>query len=264
VDGAVVSALTVEFCGLPGAGKSHLVDEVRRALLELDVPVAVATTELATPTPKVARAGTKCRLAAYQLRRDPAHASRVASCLLHGAQRRVGDGPRQLLQWLAVQELLHRSTLGAGVHLLDEGPLQILWSVGLWGEPEPLLRLLEQAPARWRRTGVVVVVRVRPEVASIRLAERLAAHSRVESLRDPVERLRTLRRGSERLDDLVRRWERLDTPVLLADALDPGAARRLARQLRQLAAAMPVAAGSPPAPSDPATTPSSSERQEPP
>jgi hypothetical protein len=258
VDGPVVSALTVEFCGLPGAGKSHLVVEVRRALGELGVAATVVTSGLATPTPRSARAMTRGRLAARQLGRDPTHARDVASSVLHGGQRRPGDGPRQVLQWLAVQELLQRSASATGVHLLDEGPLQVLWSVGLWGESEPLLQCLEGSPARWRRADVLVVVQVSPEAACTRLAGRVTPHSRVEILTDPAERLQVLRRGRQRLDDLVRLWERLDSPVLTVHAGRTGAARRLARDLWEHGAAAPPLLRSP------IPAPSVSDRQEPP
>jgi hypothetical protein len=202
------STLAVEFCGLPGAGKSWLAPRVAGQLRRSGIPARLVS-GTTSPRPRAAaRAVAKVRLATSQLLREPVLAPIVIAAAARDPQRRARDRVPRLVHWLAAQEEMRRSTSTHGVSLLDEGPIQALWSIGLWGDHRPLLERLERWNHPLRLPDVLVVVRAHPDTADHRLTHRGAPHSRMERVTSHAERREHLRRGAILLDELVSHWER--------------------------------------------------------
>jgi hypothetical protein len=130
--------------------------------------------------------------------------ARVANAVLRSRQPGPADVAARFVQWQVAQSLLAAPNDDADVQVVDEGPVQCLWSVGLRGDVEPALRALE-ATARWRSADLLVVVRTDPAVAMTRLTTRRSQHSRVQQLPAHAQ-LAELRRGEQLLDRLVRWW----------------------------------------------------------
>lgn len=198
------SALLVEFCGLPGAGKSHLAAALVDGLRRRGIPARVGDASIAPDVAAVRRIPRKLLAAGREVLDDPAWAVRAGLAVAR-AERGAGDVVSRSLQWFVTHHVLDRATRRGGVHVFQEGVLQALWSIGMRGDPEPLLEALEAGATPWIRPQFLVVVHASTEVAAARLAARRSSHSRTQSLA-PDERTAELRRGQELLGCLVAWW----------------------------------------------------------
>lgn len=198
------SALLVEFCGLPGAGKSHLAAALVDGLGRRGIPARVGDASISPDVAAIRRIPRKLLAAGREVLDHPAGAVRAGLAVAR-AERSSGDVVSRSLQWFVTQRVLDRATPRGGVHVFQEGVLQALWSIGMRGDPEPLLEVLEAGATPWIRPQVLVVVNAPMEVAAARLAARRSSHSRTQALA-PDERTAELRRGQELLGCLVEWW----------------------------------------------------------
>lgn len=196
--------VVVELVGIPGAGKTYLSSAVCAGLTERRVPVSGPDVSLGPDAGLVGRLSRKSAATAAVGLRAPGTTLRVTTALVRSGQPTTRDLVARMVQWQVAQQQVRRARRRGGVLLLDEGPTQCLWSIGLRGDVAPMLDLLVDR-RRWRSPDVLVVVRTTPAVAAARLAGRASRHSRTQRL--PVEhRLAELVRGERLLDRLVEWW----------------------------------------------------------
>ena len=204
VGGAARGALLVEFCGLPGSGKSHLADALVAGLRREGIPARAGDASIAPDIAPVRRIPRKLLAAGREALADPAGAARVGLAIAR-AERDAADVISRSLQWFVTQRLLDRAAGRAGVHVFGEGVLQSLWSIGVRGDPDRLLEVLETGGAPWIRPRVLVVVNAPIDVAAARLGARRSTHSRTQAL-GARARTAELRRGRDLLASLVDWW----------------------------------------------------------
>lgn len=204
VDRRVVrSQRVVEFCGLPGVGKTSVVSGVAAGLAGLGL---MAEQVEAGIDPSVAiglRIGRKARLIVATAAAHPLTSARAAVSIAVG-QRTGADVVARPVQWMVTQALLETARHGSGVRLLDEGLLQAMWSIGLRGDVGGLLGVLAAGDG-WTEPDMVVVVEAPLETVRRRLDSRASVHSRTQSLPE-AERVEELRRGDELLQGLLEWW----------------------------------------------------------
>lgn len=194
----------VEFFGLPGVGKSYVAELTHRILSDLGIPARVVDRPVGVEVPAPVRIGRKLLLVAGQGLSHPVRSIRAVEAIV-AAQRDLPSGVSRSVQWLVTQALLARSRRSPGVHLLQEGVLQALWSVGLRGHPDDVIASLggDLEPV-W--PDIVVVVEAPIETVRARLGSRDSQHSRTERLTDD-ERDAELIRGEALVARLLARWE---------------------------------------------------------
>ena len=213
----------VEFCGLPGAGKSTLARAVVAQLRLRSVP----TTEvMATLGPDAARSARVARKLSSVLSgiREPGSARVVADVALRSAQRDRRDRLARPANLLVVRHAVTKARRRPGVHVLDQGPLQEWWSAALRADDTQVLEMA--ARDRAPRADLVVQVQTPIEVLVDRLEARGARQSRLEAL-DAEARVGELQRGESLLaaliDQLVHSPDPESPTVLTVDGLDPTA-----------------------------------------
>ncbi len=197
-------ALLVEFCGRPGAGKSHLATALVDALRRRGIPARAGDASVSPDVAAIRRSPGKLRAAGREVLDDPAGSARAGLAVAR-AERSAGDAVSRSMQWFVTQRVLDRAIRRGGVHVFQEGVVQALWSIGLRGDPERLLEVLEAGDAPWIRPQLLVVVNAPVEVAAARLGARRSSHSRTQALAAD-ERTVELRRGHELLGCLVEWW----------------------------------------------------------
>jgi hypothetical protein len=213
-------SFSVELVGIPGAGKSHLAAAAAAELAARGIPVAQPQAQLGPSVPvgrRLARKSVTCAASALV---SPGTTARVVRGIVRSHQPRQADVVGRLVQWLVAQDLTGRTARWAGVSLLDEGLVQALWSIGVRGNVEPVLRVLDTS-ARWHAPDLLVVVGVAPELALSRLAARPSRHSRTQRLAEHA-RLPELERGAELLDRLVQWWSASRDVLVLDGAAEGG------------------------------------------
>jgi hypothetical protein len=203
-DEAAQRSLLVEFCGLPGAGKSHLAAALVDGLRCRGIAAHAGDAWISPDVAAIRRLPGKLLLATRRALVDPAGAARVGLAIAR-AERRPGDVVSRSLQWFVTQQALDRAAGRGGVHVFQEGVVQALWSIGLRGDADGLFALLEAGATPWIRPQVLVAVSAPVEVAAARLRDRGSSHSRTQTL-PPDERASELRRGQELLGYLVEWW----------------------------------------------------------
>jgi hypothetical protein len=217
--------LSVEVAGIPGSGKSRRVRALAAGLAARGVLVHQPQALLSPSTPtglRLVRKSIACGAAALG---DPVTTARIMRAVVRSGQPGPADVAGRTVQWLVAQHVVAGARRRQDVSIVDEGLIQALWSIGLRGDVEPVVRALAASPAV-SGPDVVVVVQVPAELALARLNRRPSRHSRTQLLPEPA-RLAELQRGAQLLDHLVDWWSRA-TPhppgVLSVSGADDSAA----------------------------------------
>ena len=207
---AIRRATVVEFCGLPGSGKSYVLDLVGSRLRDRGIPAHGAEPRVGPEVSTVTRLGRKLVLVGGLAIAQPVDSVRTGVQIGLG-QREISDAVARPFQWLLTQALLSRASHAEGVHLMDEGLVQALWSVGLRGDVDGVLGRLGGSRRRWAAPDVVVVVDAPIQTVRDRLRARGSSHSRTQRLGDE-ELLAELRHGAALLEHLLEWWRAIRGP----------------------------------------------------
>ena len=213
----------VEFCGLPGAGKSTLARAVVARLRLRGVATTDVMAQLGPDADRGARLGRKV-VAIGRAMVEPGSVTLAARVALASEQLDARDRIARPANLLVVRHAVRRGHRRPGVHVLDQGPVQEWWSAALRANPDRVREFAVRDPSE----GCDLLVRVDAPLDLLveRLGARNARQSRLEGL-DPAVRLVELGRGEVLLDSLS---DQLVHPqgvhtraILRVDGLDPTA-----------------------------------------
>lgn len=220
--------ISLEFAGLPGSGKSYWTEYAAAQLRAKGREAWLPRESLRYPLP--VRSADKLWSSIRAISRSPA-ASAEAVRVVWASQRSQIQGVRRSLQWLDTQGRLAKRGPAGGTVIMDEGPLQALWSIGLDGEWTRAFEALQRSG--YRRCDRAVVLHLPPEAALLRLESRIEGHRRLDALGSHEEKLALLQRGADLLQTLVAVWTDLhgDHAVQQLDAERP---ELVAQQIRDL------------------------------
>lgn len=196
-----MTALVVELVGLPGSGKTAVAQATRATLCARGVPAVVADEPISAAVGRTPRMLRRTSAAVMTALHRPVWTASAAAAIaaVHQPSRR--DTASVVAQWLALCHLTSRARDAAGVQLLEEGPLQTLWTL-LLRSPDPLPAGLLSSWPHAARIDLVVVLDVPLDVVEARLTGRASKHSRSQQL--APEGLRAeLVRGRRLVDDLA-------------------------------------------------------------
>jgi predicted kinase len=175
------AGLVVEFVGLPGAGKSALSRQVA------DLLRAEGST-VSEPTARLDQSGAAWRTLAkvgygiISVTASPLNAIRWMRTFVTMKQRGLSDLGRVGLNWFFLAGLTRALANRPGVHLLDQGIVQGLWSAAYGAREktisgrEIVAALLASLPPRI----LVIVVETSPDIVRNRLHARAGGDSRLE------------------------------------------------------------------------------------
>ena len=218
----------VEFCGLPGAGKSTL---ARAVVAQLRLRAIPTVEVMATLGPDAGRSVRVARKVAAigRAAMEPGSAAVVARVGLRSGQRDSRDRLARPANLLVVRHAVRRGHRRPGVHVLDQGPVQEWWSAALRADH---VRVIRQAGSdRGERSDLVVRVDAPLDLLVKRLDARKTRQSRLETL-GPADRFRELERGEMLLDSLfdqlVHSPGTHSPEILRVDGLDPTAPELIA------------------------------------
>ncbi|MHC5210580.1 MAG: hypothetical protein ACYTG2_07675 [Planctomycetota bacterium] len=171
--------ILVEFLGLPGAGKSVISRRLAEVLEGRGLTVSEPSRVLAHGIGRTARKLRKALQVGFAALGHPIASMRAAGVVVSSGQPSTPGALLLWINWVLVTSLARRARSGAGVQLLDEGPLQGAWSVALEGEPASAGALLGLLPAG-ARPDLLVIVEAPSEVVAGRIRERPENDSRLD------------------------------------------------------------------------------------
>ena len=196
-----MTGLVVELCGLPGSGKTTVAGHMRTALQRAGFPGHIVDQPISASAPPVTRLLRRTAASARASVARPRWALGVGADVAAVRQPARRDTASVLAQWLAVCDLTSRAHRRPGIHLLEEGLVQTMWTLMLRSEDPPPPRLWASLPTT-SRSDLVVLVDVPVPVVQERLVRRASRHSRSQQL--PPDLLRAeLERGDRLLAALV-------------------------------------------------------------
>ena len=202
----MTDGILVEFCGLPGAGKSTLAAGLAGALAGRGLSTRDGAASIGPSIPSARRVPRKLLLTATHGLANPIASFRIGARIATAGHAGTAPGPVNLgarfVQWTVTQRLFTVAQSSSGVHVFEEGLVQALWSIGLRGDVAPVLSELNRRPGSWIQPDLVVVVDVPADVAADRLRRRVSRHSRIQ-MRPGNEQMQELRRGELLLEQLV-------------------------------------------------------------
>lgn len=208
----------VELCGLPGAGKSTFAEALVRELTCEEYGVRTGPAAIAPEAAAPRRLAAKGALTLREALAHPACTRTAVAALARSKQWQAADFPARAVQWTITQRVLRAARSKPLLHVVDEGVVQALWSVGLRGDVDPVLHALQRT-AGWVGPDLVVVVDAPLDVIRGRLAARRSRHSRTQAL-DPPAQLLELVRGMRQLERVVSWWADNHGPQSIARIRD--------------------------------------------
>jgi predicted kinase len=221
----------VEFCGLPGAGKSTIARALVGSLRVRGVP----TIEVMAPLGPAASRGERVRRKAGVVGRGlvaPGGPTIVGNVAFRSAQADGRDRLARPVNLLVVRDAVRRARRRPGIHVLDQGPVQEWWSAALRGDEDRVLAWAAADP----NPRADLLVRVDAPVAVLR--DRLGRRDRRQSRLEAVAASdldAELVRGATLMDAVCERLgARGDAPgpaILRVDGRDRAAADVVAEAL---------------------------------
>lgn len=219
-------SVVVELAGLPGSGKTTLATALQLILHGEGIVCTVADSGVSAAAPRWARVARRTGYGVRALLDDPADSGRAVRAMVGSGQESPRDVAAVTAQWLATGHLVSRARTRPGVHLLEEGVLQTVWTAMLRARRQKAEALWENLP-RAARSDLVLLLDVSPALAADRLGTRSSRHSRTQASA-PAEQLAELTRGQRLLDELV---GSCPVPVQRVDVRDESV-RSLAQRAR--------------------------------
>lgn len=195
--------MIVEFCGVPGAGKSTVAAALVDELVARGHMATSMLGDVSPSTPRPRRVARKLGYAVWEFGAHPRSSFRAVQLLSRSGQPGWRDVAVRAVNWLVVRSAYRRARDSAVVGVIDQGLIQELCSVGFRGRAVDALDLGDPGPDRLAPDRIVQVdVDVR--IAGERLAGRPGRQSRVET--PGLDILDELDRQSRLLAEVLPAW----------------------------------------------------------
>ena len=194
--------VVVEFCGIPGSGKSFIAAKMVERCNALGYPATLSLEPIGPRVSSRTRLLRKVALAGACLARRPVVTTRSVRAVWR-SQNNSRDRMHRSFNWIVLTQVFVRAGRLRGIHVVDQGWVQELCSVGHAGDWSSLVSL---APYKGiEHSHIVVVVTADLDNSVARLSARPGRQSRLEHS-DPAELMTELMLHQLLLQDVVDRW----------------------------------------------------------
>lgn len=173
--------LTVEFVGVPGAGKSAVSRRVVGLLRERGFAVDDLSYQLARNNSRAIRSLKKSVHVAREVTLHPLYTLKATRQVASIRYSSFGTLAKMILNWVLVSALARRGTR-KGIHVYDQAIFQGFWSMGFGGGPEAVGEAAHRLWSLMPAPDLVVVVEADRAAIIHRLRMRKERKSRLDRL----------------------------------------------------------------------------------
>ncbi len=193
----------VEFCGLPGAGKSYLARRLVGSLRVSGIICGETTARYGPDAPLAARVRRKALAVVREMPHGVSPTRLVWSVAMRSEQASLRDRIARPTNLVVAQRQTRVGMRRDGVHVLDQGVSQEWWSAALRGDRDAVLRAMRVNMSAGHPT-CSLLVRVDAPIPLLvdRLVSRSNRQSRLEA-QSPERIAAELLEGSKLLDEIV-------------------------------------------------------------
>ena len=195
--------MIIELCGVPGAGKSLIARELVTELRGLGRDASLPLEEVSPRRPRSYRVARKLGRAAMEVTRHPWASAGTVRAVIRSGQPTRRDVAVRSLNWLVLRAALRRARASVGYHVIDQGLVQELCSLGFCGDAQAVIDVADPGVALLA-PDLILVVEVELGLADQRLESRPGRESRLEA--DGVDRRRELERHGRLGEELLASW----------------------------------------------------------
>jgi len=193
----------IELCGVPGAGKSSIARELVAELRGLGRDASLPLEDVSPRRRRSYRVGRKVGRAAMEVTRHPWTSVGAVRAVVRSGQPTQRDVAVRSLNWLVLRAAMRRARASVGFHVIDQGIIQELCSLGFCGDAQAAIDVADPGVGLLA-PDVILVVDVDLELADQRLGSRPGRESRVEA--DGLDRRRELERHGRLGEEVLASW----------------------------------------------------------
>lgn len=208
------SALTVEFLGLPGVGKSSIAARTAQRLRAQGLSVRELGEDFRHSRWPSRRRAQKLICLGRQFLRKPRNACRAWRAIAATRQRSARDLIKNTVNWFYLREALRSGSGDLAVTIVDQGLAQAMWSIYLTSRSLTRFGLEAELREWFSEPTTFVLVSAKTESVARRLAERPGRASRTEKYAHPAYSLghgtKVLGDVRSLLEDLCEEDDRFD------------------------------------------------------
>lgn len=164
--------ILIEFFGVPGTGKTHLMHQLLRHLQE-DYSVDALAARNTRPPPRYSWRWIKnVSLWRWWIIRHPRHSYRLHRAIKDSGQRSSKDTRRYFRSWIKTIERQNRRLRKHEIVVQDHGCLQLLWGIGYQADKHQWQRVLHRIIEQVNWPDLLVIVNAHDATITQRLEER--------------------------------------------------------------------------------------------
>jgi hypothetical protein len=200
------ATLIVEFVGLPGVGKSTLshrvAEELRKDFANVEEPSFIASHRHG----RISQALKTYGLALKTIIMHPAFSLNSIQTIWNSEQRSFSEAKNMIINWLYVSASSRRASNISGLHVLDQGSIQAIWSVAMRAGSQNWISLMDLLIMNYNCRVIVVWVSAQIPTVVRRMKNRERKQSRFDRLSND-EVLSTMKRGGELLNLIITEFD---------------------------------------------------------
>lgn len=200
--------LIVEFIGLPGVGKSTLSHHIAEEMRNDHKSVSELSNYHSHHRSRFSQALRVRALALKTLFLKPRHSYASIRTIGQSKQQSFSETKNMGLSWLYNSELTRQLGRTCGVHILDQGLIQAVWSVAMRAKSQSWIDLMDLLKVNYNCRVLVVWVTAGIPTVLARIHGREREQSRFDGMSENLMRS-VMERGSSVFDQIMSEFDEL-------------------------------------------------------
>ncbi|QZY55340.1 AAA family ATPase [Crassaminicella profunda] len=136
--------LIIEFVGLPGSGKSTIVNQVVKKCREIEIDIVQPGSEIINETSRVIRNIKKLNPSLKYLIDNQKQSYEFIKGIRKNNIKSIRDHYKMIYYYIFIASMIHKAKVCPKINFLDEGMFQVLWAINFLSKDNNWTYLLEK------------------------------------------------------------------------------------------------------------------------